>query len=595
MLRSRRRASRAVVHARRVMSSRRAAREDDALSLARRRALDDDGWETERARGEASSSSWSDVARAVVAGARRGVKCSFRDGVVAVLDGDGEGMTTHAGGETTRRLTAYATSRWRARATTALEIRNAFAETPHYVPRMLRRDENGDASSLGEARVFDHEEDFTRASFDGRLVRATSNGWFESTSLCGCASVRLSSHGLVLEVCYPAQVSEPQDGTRRYVWQKQRFLAARAPSRWSRAAQTLSRARAAASLGAADAHAATDERESIFTVTLPRPTVGGESVRGTPWADDSTSWWASQGLNSYDADAEPFVEWTPECTIWACETVESDVHEGRVQLDGQAVRCVAFLARDGSAVGCCASSDDEYAVVIDPGSHSGEAPRRLRLEEIAAEDDAQPLLQVIERLKRFERALRGTRCRQLAQDAALCIEPADTFAATSMEVVKRVVAHDSASEFVAYADGRVRAVFGDRTMLLFDRPREKARLVLNDGARVTVRVAAPTTAKSYVSAALAFANEIWPEKTATVRTPTASARSAVDFGAAMSRNETWLRWYRTFEPKIPNENHLNTSLIASTSMPTFVSTAHRLDMVAAELAKTQTWFASVNL
>lgn len=563
--------------------------DDRALERAGRRALDDDDEAAARARGcvASSSSRLRDVARAVVAGEHGALKCSFRDGVNAVLDGSGTGVTMHADGKTTRQLTAYATSRWRARVTAALEIRNAFAETPHYVPRMLRTSEDGDASSLSETRLFETEVDFTHVRFDRRLVQATSHGWFASTSLCGCAIARLSPYGLVLEVCYPARVGEVDGGSaRQYVWQKQQFLAARAPSRWSVVVQTLSRASAAASGDAEDADEAKNELDCIFTVVLPRPTLGSESLNGMPWdtsRDDARSWWASTGLNSYDADAQPFVEWTPECTIWACTTLESHRREGGVRLDGCPVRCFALLANDGRVVACAASSHDEYKIIITHGAPSGEAPRRVRLEEVATEDDAQLLLQVIERLRRFERALGGVRRRG---EALPRIEPSDTFAATSMDSIRQVIAHDSSSEFVAYADGRVRAVFGDRTMLLFDRPREFARLILRDGARVTVRIAAPTTAKSYVLAARAFANEVWPESSS-MRAP-----NAVDVVAAATRNEDWLQWYRTSASIVPSDPLMSSSTIASSPRHAFASSTNRLDIVSQELAKTQAWFVS---
>ena len=80
---------------------------------------------------------------------------------------------------------------------------------------------------------------------------------------------------------------------------------------------------------------------------------------------------------------------------------------------------------------------------------------------------------------------------------------ADPWSAESAEVVEES-SGEGAARFTAYADGRVRASFADRTLLELRRDRTCARLLMPDGERVEVRCAAPMRWAPYVSAAVEF-------------------------------------------------------------------------------------------
>jgi hypothetical protein len=52
--------------------------------------------------------------------------------------------------------------------------------------------------------------------------------------------------------------------------------------------------------------------------------------------------------------------------------------------------------------------------------------------------------------------------------------------------------------FTAYADGRVRVLFADRTILSLDADRGQARLILPDGSRQDVPASRPLGVEEYV-------------------------------------------------------------------------------------------------
>ena len=89
-------------------------------------------------------------------------------------------------------------------------------------------------------------------------------------------------------------------------------------------------------------------------------------------------------------------------------------------------------------------------------------------------------------------------------DAAAWARDPDPWSARSAEVVEESTDEGSLAVFTAYADGRVRVKFADRTLLELRRDRRAARLLLPDGERVEVRAAAPMRWGAYVTAAIEF-------------------------------------------------------------------------------------------
>ncbi|GBF96370.1 hypothetical protein Rsub_09169 [Raphidocelis subcapitata] len=78
----------------------------------------------------------------------------------------------------------------------------------------------------------------------------------------------------------------------------------------------------------------------------------------------------------------------------------------------------------------------------------------------------------------------------------------------------------------AYEDGRVRALFEDRTILSLDARRAEARLTLPDGRAAVVAAANPVGVEGYVSAALQFA--AWAFRTPAERDALLRARARVE-------------------------------------------------------------------
>jgi hypothetical protein len=208
----------------------------------------------------------------------------------------------------------------------------------------------------------------------------------------------------------------------------------------------------------------------------------------------------------------------------------------------------------------------------------------MRLEDIAEHDEFVALLPVVERLRRFERAC------VVQQDSTKkgAYDVDDEFAATSLDVVQRE-AIGAKGELVAYADGRVRGVFDDRTILHFDRMRKNAALILSDGSRVQVRIASPVTAKWYVGVAIAFANKVWPPESHSLGSASASLPSGVDVSVHVSRNNEWLHWYAS----VADLKDAEPPRRAHTLVP--IENRERSDVVASELAKTRLWLASMQL
>lgn len=67
----------------------------------------------------------------------------------------------------------------------------------------------------------------------------------------------------------------------------------------------------------------------------------------------------------------------------------------------------------------------------------------------------------------------------------------------SLEVVEDQDVPD-VGRFTAYADGRVRVLFADRTILTLDAGRERAQLILPDGSKREVSASKPVGVEEYV-------------------------------------------------------------------------------------------------
>jgi hypothetical protein len=124
-------------------------------------------------------------------------------------------------------------------------------------------------------------------------------------------------------------------------------------------------------------------------------------------------------------------------------------------------------------------------------------------------------------------------------DAAAWAEDPDPWSVLSAEVVEESAGEGSFASFVAYADGRVRVKFADRTLLELRRDRRAARLLLPDGERVEVRASAPMRWGKYVTAASEFGR--WA-----FMTPEARERAAEEDRARDARVQAELDGIRRF-------------------------------------------------
>jgi hypothetical protein len=307
---------------------------------------------------------------------------------------------------------------------------------------------------------------------------------------------------------------------------------------------------------------------------LPRATLGSERIDGTPWdltRDDTNSWWASGGLNTYAHDAQPKVECTRDAIFWA-NKMTHHVDSG----------CVAVLTMDETAVTYshdAVNNRQITATFLASNENDGFVRKQFNLDDIANDVTLLHMLPVIDRLRRFERAwAQGALLTKTQMRQSKILE--DAFEATSSDVLKRAKLGDR-GELVAYADGRLRGTFEDRTILLFDRKRLKARLTLRDGSCITVRVSSPVTGKYYVNTALSFANTVWaPAVNDVAHAP------SLDVSATLARNKEWLNWF--------SASHKREGATALPyPAPLLPDASRRGYIVSAELSKTALWLASL--
>jgi hypothetical protein len=491
------------------------------------------------------------------------IKSTFACGTTLVLDASCRAMTVHqpATSQTrvTRQLTAFATSAWVRKLLKTLDVRNSLVDTPHYAPCVIKsRGEDG-------ARAFVSAFKVNRVRWSDTDVDLEADGGFSLTSTCGCAKIRLAPHGCFVDVLYPASVGEI-GASYEYVWQQQRFASTNIPHRWHFPSCILKSARAFTT-GESNEAWCPNEDEELSCTSLPVPTLGGESFDeslNTPWSaqrDDVDSWWANPGLATFDEDFKPSIEWTPHAILWA--------NNGHIELAGVISRCIAVAHESESAIVAPHDSTDFITVIP-----VGLTQRTIHLDDVPSDPMASKILRIMECLRRFERAVGHGRSRM--SDVGEANDASDGFSATSTEILHRTSVAGK-GELCAYADGRVRGVFEDRTILLFDQNRENARLVLNDGTRVTVRVRSPATGQWYVQTALAFAHSVWRAREST----NTEQYAGIDVSATIRRNDEWLKWCEKNRGLPMRENR------------SFGDTIRRHDIVADELTKTAAWLASI--
>ena len=391
---------------------------------------------------------------------------------------------------------------------------------------------------------------------------------------------------------------DAQEQQSECVWQSQVFAATDGcyPERWRPAVRLALDARAsgcAPTSAAACADAATLAAAGAggSSTALPAVPRAGEGAVVPGWSDlGGSSWWRSASLETYSSDPAhaPLVEWTPACTLhWVATPHGRSGHarggdgevRGTLAADGSLLETAAggllvrhvtgardedsttlaaanvpehvyALRRGGTSartsVAGAGLATSEYSSEIAHGKDEGEGEGRSPASSNLHDSVAVPLGAAARRAVALRAAAVAADAAERAQleaatEAAAAAAPgaglgsgATKAAVVSTTLVTRVEVPRQGA-FSAYADGRVRVSFRDRTLLELDGERNTADVIFPDGTRTTVRVAAPIGAEGYVRDALEFAD--WAFKTPEERSQATRAQQHIDATLAANQRQ----------------------------------------------------------
>ncbi len=190
-----------------------------------------------------------------------------------------------------------------------------------------------------------------------------------------------------------------------------------------------------------------------------------------------------------------------------------------------------FDGNDGNAEGGKGPteySDDEHSAA----RLRDDAPSRVPLAKVAARlvalraAGARPPPNGGDASKKSHSSSSGGMFGSAAEDSESSLDP---WAVSSADVVEES-SGGGVGDFVAFADGRVRAVFADRTILELRADANAARILTAAGERVEVRTAAPMAWASYVVAAAEFSRwaKLAPDQRERAANEDRAKRSAVE-------------------------------------------------------------------
>ncbi|KAG2442403.1 hypothetical protein HXX76_002489 [Chlamydomonas incerta] len=247
-------------------------------------------------------------------------------------------------------------------------------------------------------------------------------------------------------------------------------------------------------------------------------------------------WWGEPSLSLLPPEEVVAFEWTPHATYQFLEAmgeVEVWVHADESCLaTTRAGRFIAHYRGRGGACnggGSSMGSEQLYAANCVPDAvWSRDQTCRYPLGALAAHalklrsHDTNVAASIAARLPSPVAAAlpplggatggAGARSRGRLPGAGALTDPLDTLPASSEELfaaASDAVLEDSCvpgtGRLTAFADGRVRAIFDDRTLLTLSSSHSHCRLVLPDGQQVVVGVANPVGVEGYVEAVLDFA------------------------------------------------------------------------------------------
>ena len=495
------------------------------------------------------------------------VKCVFSDRSSMVLDPTGECFTAHDSwsGETTRQLSEFAISRFAPRLRAALEFRNTHVDVP-FCPPCVSKPAASDVPprsfrvgrKISLARWSKSAEDAEAGGFLTRL----EGGGAVLESIDGIARVVLSAHGLMAHVTYPVMFAtrEPEDGDKKcdFLWQTQNFCARVAPERWSYPIDLLTAVVNDDGNGGTETEATLNPNPKTGTVTvLPASStaVTDDEPKRRVWVNEGDeAWWAEADLAGFPGTIgrAPVVELSEGTVMWAVKA--ADTRGGGVPWrTGRRMEALAGLEdgtalattdggsfvlhvadeRGGAATPAMYKSDVVPATVAGAGGYRSKVfqasglpvPEGVDVAEGKDEFGRFLPLTVVGKIPIGKVAPRLVAFRKAAELLEREPEPiGDVWGVQSVEVVAASTG-DGTGRYTAYADGRVRIAFFDRTLLDLSRDGSMCRMLLPDATKVEVHVDEPGKHAEHVVAALEFAD--WAYRTPEEREAAAAHEQAM--------------------------------------------------------------------
>ena len=495
------------------------------------------------------------------------VKCVFSDRSSMVLDPTGECFTAHDSwsGETTRQLSEFAISRFAPRLRAALEFRNTHVDVP-FCPPCVSKPAASDVPprsfrvgrKISLARWSKSAKDAEAGGFLTRL----EGGGAVLESIDGIARVVLSAHGLMAHVTYPVMFAtrEPEDGDKKcdFLWQTQNFCARVAPERWSYPIDLLTAVVNDDGNGGTETEATLNPNPKTGTVTvLPASStaVTDDEPKRRVWVNEGDErWWAEADLAGFPGTIgrAPVVELAEGTVMWAVKA--ADTRGGGVPWrTGRRMEALAGLEdgtalattdggsfvfhvadeRGGAATPAMYKSDVVPATVAGAGGYRSKVfqasglpvPEGVDVAEGKDEFGRFLPLTVVGKIPIGKVAPRLVAFRKAAELLEREPEPiGDVWGVQSVEVVAASTG-DGTGRYTAYADGRVRIAFFDRTLLDLSRDGSMCRMLLPDATKVEVHVDDPGKHAEHVVAALEFAD--WAYRTPEEREAAAAHEQAM--------------------------------------------------------------------
>ena len=495
------------------------------------------------------------------------VKCVFSDRSSMVLDPTGECFTAHDSwsGETTRQLSEFAISRFAPRLRAALEFRNTHVDVP-FCPPCVSKPAASDVPprsfrvgrKISLARWSKSAKDAEAGGFLTRL----EGGGAVLESIDGIARVVLSAHGIMAHVTYPVMFAtrEPEDGDKKcdFLWQTQNFCARVAPERWSYPIDLLT------AVVNDDVNAGTETEATLhpnpktLTVTvLPASStaVTDDEPKRRVWVNEGDErWWAEADLAGFPGTIgrAPVVELAEGTVMWAVKAADTrgggvpwrtgrrmealaGLEDGTalVTTDGGSFVLHVADERGGAATPAMYKSDVVPATVAGAGGYRSKVfqasglpvPEGVDVAEGKDEFGRFLPLTVVGKIPIGKVAPRLVAFRKAAELLEREPEPiGDVWGVQSVEVVAASTG-DGTGRYTAYADGRVRIAFFDRTLLDLSRDGSMCRMLLPDATKVEVHVDDPGKHAEHVVAALEFAD--WAYRTPEEREAAAAHEQAM--------------------------------------------------------------------